>query len=182
MCSQQLAFLFLVTVKEEKNVYIQNVIVLRFPTPKFSMHKSLVRIILITCVTSQRCKIKSRTTFTLSCDNNVLKQKTKQNTQSRTNFKIKYQCRRQKQNRSPNARITSYLQQNVKCTFTDGHPCIDQYFKSGNRKVLSYMISPNNWMCSSTDNNKKKMDGLTPGEKINSMVNIHKCIYINGHT
>ena len=28
------------------------------------------------------------------------------------------------------------------------------------------MISPNNWMCSSKDNNKK-LDGLTPGEKIN---------------
>ena len=80
-------------------MHVQNVLVLRFPIPMFSMHECLVRIILITCVTSQRCKIKSRTTFTLSCDNNVLKQKTTKITQNRTNFKIKYRCRRKMQNR-----------------------------------------------------------------------------------
>jgi hypothetical protein len=77
----------------------QNVLVLRFPIPMFSMTESLVRIILITCVTSQRCKIKSCSTFPLSSDNNVLKQKTKTITQNRTNFKIKYRCRRKRQNR-----------------------------------------------------------------------------------
>jgi hypothetical protein len=49
------------------------------------------------------------------------------------------------------------------------------------RKVLSYMISPNNWMCSSTDNNKKKWTVLLQERRLISMVNIHKCIYINGH-
>ena len=167
MCSQQLAFLFLVTVKEKKDVYLKNVFVLRFPTPMLSMHNSLVRIILITCVTSQRCKIKSRTTFTLSCDNNVLKQKTKQIHKIGQISKSNINAVDRGKIDPPTHELRHNYNRTSNALFTDGHPCIDQYFESGNRKVLSYMISPNNWMCSSTDNNKKKMDGLTPGEKIN---------------